>query len=77
MIVDLGPAQLAEQARLAVGPRGAWLPDLAGCVAVAKSRTEVEELIAQTIVLHVESLPEHGEPVSEPSFCDGPRAPCR
>jgi len=50
---------------------GAWLPDLPGCVAVATSRSEVEELIVEAIVLHVESLREHGEPVPEPSSAAG------
>ncbi len=50
---------------------GAWLPDLPGCVAVGQTRAEVEALIAEAIVLHVESLREHGEPVPEPSSTAG------
>ncbi len=50
---------------------GAWLPDLPGCVAVAQSRAVVEALIAEAIVLHVESLREHGEPIPEPSSAAG------
>ncbi len=50
---------------------GAWLPDLPGCVAVAKTRVEVEALIAEAITLHIESLREHGEPVPEPSSTTG------
>ncbi len=50
---------------------GAWVPDLPGCVAVANSRGEVEGLIAEAIVLYVESLREHGEPVPAPTSTAG------
>lgn len=46
---------------------GAYVPDLPGCVAVGGSRQEVEELIAEAIPLHIESLREHGEPVPAPA----------
>ena len=44
----------------------AYAPDLPGCVAAADSVSEVEELIREAIILHVESLREHGDPVPEP-----------
>ena len=46
---------------------GAYVPDLPGCVAVGRSRDEVETLIADAIPLHVASLREHGEPVPAPT----------
>ncbi len=49
------------------GGYGAYVPDLPGCVAVAKSKSEIEKLIAEAIALHIESLREHGNPVSLPS----------
>ena len=46
---------------------GAYVPDLPGCIAVGKTRAEVEKLIAEAITLHIENLLEHGDPVPEPS----------
>ena len=46
---------------------GAYVPDLPGCVAVGRSRDEVETLIADAIPLHIASLREHGEPVPAPT----------
>ena len=45
---------------------GAWVPDLPGCIAAGETRAEVQELITEAIVLHIESLREHDEPVPEP-----------
>lgn len=42
---------------------GAYVPDLPGCVAVAKTRRRVKRLIAEAIQLHVEDLREQGCPV--------------
>ena len=44
----------------------AYAPDLPGCVASADTRSEVEKLIREAIVLHLESLREHGEPIPQP-----------
>ena len=44
----------------------AYAPDLPGCIAATDTRAEVEELIREAIVLHLESLREHGEPIPEP-----------
>lgn len=46
---------------------GAYVPDLPGCVAVAKTRQEVEQLIEEAIRLHIEDLRESGEPIPEPT----------
>ena len=46
---------------------GAYVPDLPGCVAAAKTRDEVMKLIHGAIELHIEGLKEDGEPVPEPS----------
>ena len=45
---------------------GAHVPDLPGCVAVAKTREEVCELIREAIRLYVETLEEDGLPVPQP-----------
>ena len=44
----------------------AYAPDLPGCIAAGDSVSEVEELIREAIILHVESLREHGDPIPEP-----------
>jgi predicted RNase H-like HicB family nuclease len=46
---------------------GAYVPDLPGCVAAAKTRDEVVKLIHGAIEFHIEGLKEDGEPVPEPS----------
>lgn len=46
---------------------GAYVPDLPGCIAAARTRTEVERLIAEAISLHIRGLVEDGDPVPEPS----------
>jgi predicted RNase H-like HicB family nuclease len=51
------------------GPRsyGAYVPDLPGCVAAAKTLTEVRKLIRQAIRLHVDDLRDRGLPVPKPT----------
>jgi len=50
---------------------GAYVPDLPGCVAVAKTAREVKRLIAEAIVQHREGMREDGLAVPEPSSeCD-------
>lgn len=46
---------------------GASVPDLPGCVAVAETRAEVEQLIREAIEFHIEGMREHGEVIPEPS----------
>lgn len=50
------------------GPKsyGAYVPDLPGCVAAAKTRDEVVKLIAEAIPLHLEGLREDHLPIPEP-----------
>jgi predicted RNase H-like HicB family nuclease len=43
VVIEKGPASF-----------GAYVPDLPGCVAVAKTRREVKRLIREAIQLHVE-----------------------
>ena len=44
----------------------AYAPDLPGCIAAGDSVSEVEELIREAIILHLQSLRDHGDPVPEP-----------
>ena len=46
---------------------GAYVPDLPGCVAVAKTRRKVKRLIREAIQLHVHDMRERGYPVPKPS----------
>jgi predicted RNase H-like HicB family nuclease len=45
---------------------GASVPDLPGCVAVADTRQEVEQLIKEAIALHLKGMREDGDPIPEP-----------
>lgn len=44
----------------------AYVPDLPGCVAAADTQLEVKELIGEAMLMHMDSLREHGEPIPEP-----------
>ena len=44
----------------------AYAPDVPGCVAAADTRAEVRELIGEAMLLHVDALRQHGDPISEP-----------
>ena len=46
---------------------GAYVPDLPGCVATAKTRDGVERLIKEAIELHIEGMIEDGDPIPTPS----------
>jgi predicted RNase H-like HicB family nuclease len=46
---------------------GAYVPDLPGCVAVARSRQRVKRLIREAIRLHIDEMRQRGEPVPKPS----------
>ena len=46
---------------------GATVPDLPGCVAVAKTMDEARTLIAEAIEFHIEGMRLHGEHVPEPT----------
>jgi predicted RNase H-like HicB family nuclease len=45
---------------------GAYVPDLPGCVAVAKSKPRVKKLIKEAIALHLEDLRDRGEKIPKP-----------
>jgi predicted RNase H-like HicB family nuclease len=46
---------------------GAYVPDLPGCVAVAESVEETEQLIKEAIEFHLEGLKEDGLDIPEPT----------
>ena len=46
---------------------GANVPDLPGCVAVAKTLDEARALISEAIEFHIEGMLLHGERVPEPT----------
>jgi predicted RNase H-like HicB family nuclease len=50
------------------GGYGAYVPDLPGCVAAAKTRAEVKKLIAEAIPFHLEGMRRHGELRHEISY---------
>lgn len=45
----------------------AYVPDLPGCVAAADTREEVESLIREAILFHIEGMRQDGESVPEPT----------
>ena len=45
---------------------GAYVPDLPGCVAAARTRAEVVTLIQEAIEFHIEGLRDSGEPIPPP-----------
>jgi predicted RNase H-like HicB family nuclease len=46
---------------------GAYVPDLPGCIAAAKTRGEVVKLIQDAMEFHIEGLKLEGEPVPKPA----------
>ncbi len=46
---------------------GAYVPDLRGCIAAAKTRGEVVKLIQDAMEFHTEALEKDGEPVPKPT----------
>lgn len=49
------------------GGFGAWSPDLPGCVAAADTDDECVQLMREAVVLHLDDLRAHGDPVPVPS----------
>lgn len=45
----------------------AYVPDLPGCIATAKTRKQVERVIREAIEFHIEGLLKRGEAIPEPS----------
>jgi predicted RNase H-like HicB family nuclease len=56
VVIEKGPASF-----------GAYVPDLPGCVAVAKTRREVKRLIREAIQLHVQDMRSRGDVVPKPT----------
>jgi len=46
---------------------GAYCPDLPGVGVVGDTREEVEQLIRETIALHLDALRQAGDPVPQPT----------
>lgn len=46
----------------------AYVPDLPGCIATARTRRRLERLIQEAIEFHIEGMRQHGEEVPEPSI---------
>ncbi|MDP9272480.1 MAG: type II toxin-antitoxin system HicB family antitoxin [Chloroflexota bacterium] len=44
----------------------AYVPDLPGCVAAAKTKEETRRLIREAIEMHIEAMREDGEPIPDP-----------
>jgi predicted RNase H-like HicB family nuclease len=43
----------------------AYVPDLPGCIATAKTQKQLERIIREAIEFHIENLVDHGECVPE------------
>ncbi len=46
----------------------AYVPDLPGCIATAKTQKQLERRIREAIEFHIESMRLNGEPVPEPTI---------
>ncbi len=46
---------------------GAYVPDLPGCIATAKTREETLHLIHEAIEFHIHGLKEDGDVIPEPT----------
>ncbi len=49
----------------------AYVPDLPGCIATAKTREDLERQMREAIEFHIEGLRLHGETVPEPTIQAG------
>ncbi len=49
------------------GGWGAYAPDLPGLGVAAETFEEVDQLIREGIVIHIDALKEYGQPVPEPT----------
>jgi predicted RNase H-like HicB family nuclease len=61
---DMKYLVVVEQSRTGFS---AYVPDLPGCVAAARTRNELVSLIREAIEFHIEGLKQHGEPVPQPT----------
>ena len=48
---------------------GAYVPDLPGCVATARTEAEVRKLIREGIHIHRDEMRLDGEPIPTPTSC--------
>jgi predicted RNase H-like HicB family nuclease len=46
---------------------GAHVPDLPGCIAVARTRAEVMEMIRKAVESHLDIMRKEGLPIPEPT----------
>ena len=53
------------------GNWSAYVPDLPGCIATAKTPEALERRIREAIEFHIEGMRLHGEPVPEPTIRAG------
>jgi predicted RNase H-like HicB family nuclease len=49
------------------GSFSAYVPDLPGCTTCGDTIDEVRQLIGEAVILHIESMRMHGEPVPPPT----------
>jgi len=49
----------------------AYVPDLPGCIATAKTRKQLESQVREAIEFHIEGLRLRGEPVPKPAIETG------
>jgi len=50
---------------------GAYVPELPGCIATGKSWQEIQTMIREAIVFHIEGLIESGDPLPDPQMSVG------
>jgi predicted RNase H-like HicB family nuclease len=53
------------------GNWSAYVPDLPGCIATAKTRQQLQRRIREAIEFHIEGLRLHGEPIPAPAVESG------
>lgn len=46
----------------------AYVPDLPGCIATGKTRSDIETQIREAMEFHIEGLLLRGEPIPEPTI---------
>jgi len=46
----------------------AYVPDLPGCIATAKTQKQLQRVIRDAIEFHIEGLMRRGDPVPEPTI---------
>ena len=47
---------------------GAYVPDVPGCVSTGKTWDEMQAMVREALVFHIESMLEDGEPLPEPKL---------